>query len=329
MHNEVKCRTGNYSSRFLRGGAITLSAMACLASAGCLSSLQNRSAALSVATAPVIDEAVTAYHSANELHDTWLDYDAVGRFDNKQTVYNPESIQPLMSEHGINVRLAVLEAFKCYVQSLVDITNGVNSHQMDAAAAFAGMNLTAVANDVAPSIEKTLGIAAAGSTVQKTVAVTSGNTTTTTVSHSTTPAPDAISPAVRNGISTAASALGQFLVSHKIKKELPSKIKAMDEHLETLCKLLEEDIAVIRSQEKMDYENILDSQTLFLRVNTLQPQERREQIMKLPEMVRQRRATEDELDELSESIRKAPPGAPCARRGSRRPQSAINEVKAR
>ena len=301
MHNKQNFSSFNGPRTFWPRVTTTLAVLLSLSAIGCLSSLQKHSAALSAATTPVIEEAATAYRSANELHDTWLDYDAVAKFDAKQGVYNPESIRPLLDEHGIEVRMTVLAAFRCYVQSLVDIANGVNSPQLEAASASVGSSLTGFANQVAPSVESTLGIAV-GSASQTTVAVTTGNTTTTTTSASSEPT---FSPTVRNAVSTAANALGQFLVSRKIKKELPSKIREMDPQLEVLCKLLEDDINVIKSQEKIDYENILDSQTLFIRMSPgLQPQERREQIMKLPAIVRERRATEEQLTDLQASIQR-------------------------
>ena len=304
MHIEPICPTeklhAHLSRRLLTSFAFTL----WFSAVGCLSPLQKHTVTLSAATAPVIEGAAIAYHTANEVHDTWLDYDAVGRFD-KKPVYNPEtSVQPLLSDDGIEVRLRVLAAFQTYVQSLVELTNGKESAQMHDAAASVGSKLTAVANDVAPAIQATLGIAtASGASTLTTVAVTSGNTITTTSSTSTAAAPPIFSPAVSSGVATAADALGRYLVNRKVKKELPKIISDMDPNLKTLCVLLEDDLAIIKSQEKMDYENILDAQTLFVRLSpAMQPEERREQIMKIPEMVRQHRATQNQLDALHKAI---------------------------
>ena len=283
------------SGRPACSGVLALTFSLCLSTTGCLSSLAKHSAALSTATTPVVDQAATAYRTAQALHDLRVDYDAIPEFEATQPVYNPRNIQPLMSDKDIQVRLAVLEAFKCYVQSVVAITNGTNSKELDAAAQSVGDSLSAIGHSLAPAIESTLGIAtAAASTIETTTTITSGNTTAATSS---------TSPQIQNGISTAVNALGQFLVSRKIKKELPEKIKDMDPHVEALCKLLEQDIDTLQGQEQRDYNRIINQQTLFVRqTTTLDPQQRREQIMTLPRIVRQQRASDQELAELRASL---------------------------
>jgi hypothetical protein len=271
---------------------------------GCLSSLNKRATALDVATAPVVDQAGAAFNSANRIHNVRVGYDAVSQFDAATPVYNPRNIQPLMSDKDIQVRLAVLAAFQEYVKSIVAITSGTDSPQLQAAAKSAGENLTNLGNALAPSVESALGIApAAASTTQTTVTTTSGNTTTSTSSTSPTPAP-AISGAVQNGIITAVDALGQFLINRKTRKELPPIIVSMDPHVRTLCELLESDIAILKDQESRDYDFIIDQQTLFIREpsSKLDPEQRREQIMKLPGIVREERASTQQLTQLSAGI---------------------------
>jgi hypothetical protein len=216
---------------------------------GCLSSLNKRATALDAATAPVVDQAAVAFHSANSIHDLRVDYEAVSQFDAATPVYNPRNIQPLMSEKDIQVRLAVLAAFQEYVKSVVAVTNGTDSPELQAAAKSAGENLSHLGNTLAPSVESALGIAAAAkSTTETTVTTKTGNTTSTTSSTSSTPAP-VISGAVQNGISTAVEALGRFLINKKTRKELPPVIEAMDPHVKTLCDLLESDIDILKDQE--------------------------------------------------------------------------------
>jgi hypothetical protein len=276
-----------------------------LLTTGCLSPLHQRATALADATAPVVDQAAAAYSSANAIHNLREDYDAVAQFDAGPPVYNPRTIQPLMSDQDIQVRLAVLAAFQAYVKSVVAITNGTDSPELQAAAKSAGQNLATLGNTLAPSIQSALGIAsAAASTTLTTVAVTSGSTTTTTSSTSSNPAPAAIGSTVQNGIGTAVDALGQFLINRKTMKELPPIVKAMDPHVKTLCDLLENDIAILKDQEGRDYDFIIDQQTLFIRqpASNLAPQQRRELIMKLPGIVRQEKASTLQLTELSAAI---------------------------
>lgn len=275
-----------------------------LLATGCLSSLNKHATALAVATAPVVDQAAAAFNSANTIHNMRVNYDAVAQFDASTPVYNPRNIQPLMSDKDIRVRLAVLAAFQEYVKSVVAITSGTDSPELQAAAKSAGENLGNLGDALAPSVESALGIASgAASTTQTIVTTTSGSATTTTSSTSSTPAP-AITPTVRNGISTALDALGQFLINRKTKKELPPIIVAMDPHVKTLCDLLESDISILKDQESRDYDFIIDQQTLFIREpsSKLDPEQRREQIMRLPDIVRQERASTQQLTELSTAI---------------------------
>jgi hypothetical protein len=267
---------------------------------GCLSSLSKHAVAVSVATAPVVDRAAAAYQSAEALHDLREDYDAVAEFDARKPVYNPRKIQPLLSDQDIQVRLAVLEALKCYAESIVAITNGTSSPQLDAASQSAGNSISALGDSLVPTIENTLGIANASNATTTTVITTPGGRITAT---SSVPPSPAITPEAQNLISTAVNALGQFLVSRKVKKELPQKIKEMDPHIDALCKLLEQDLNTLQGQEQRDYNRIINQQTLFVRQTTaLDPQERREQIMKLPQIVRQQRASEAQLVELHASL---------------------------
>lgn len=277
----------------------TLTVLLPLALTGCVKPLATHTVALASATAPVVDQATAAYQAAEKLHDIRVDFDAVAEFDNPQTVYNPRNIQPLLSPKDIDIRLAVLKAFQCYVSSLVDITNNVQSPSLESASKSVGGSLASLGDTFAPSFASALGI------TPSTTTGTSGATSTTTTSTSTSAA---ISTAQQNGISTAVNALGLYLVGRKIKTELPPIIVKMDASVEALCKLLEKDIDILQSQEKIDYDFIINHQTLFIRQNStsatngLNPQERREQIMKLPGIVRQERLTDTELTQLRASI---------------------------
>jgi hypothetical protein len=195
-----------------------------------------------------------------------------------------------------------------YANSLVQITNGTESPELDAASTSVAGDLTSLGNNLAPSIESVLGIAATpASTTDTEVTITAGNTSSSTSTTTATPTP-AISPEVRNGISTAIDALGQYLVARKIKQELPQKIVAMDPHVHQLCKLLDDDIGILQDQEKRDYNRIINLQTLFIREDTklhpadLYREQRRLEIMKLPEIVRQQRVTDERLANLRAAI---------------------------
>ena len=197
----------------------------------------------------------------------------------------------------------MLKAFQCYVKSLVDITNNVETPALESASKSVGGSLASLGDTFPPSFLAALGITP--STTGDTTVTTTASTTTTTT---TTTSVAAITAAQQNGISTAVNALGLYLVGRKIKSELPPIIIKMDPNVEALCKLLEKDIDILQSQEKIDYNFIINQQTLFIRqnqsnaANALNPQERRDQIMKLPEIVRLERLTDAELTQLRASI---------------------------
>lgn len=264
--------------------------------------LAKHSVALVAATAPVVDQAAAAYRAAEKLHDLRVDYDAVSEFDDTQTVYNPRKIQPLLSDKDIQIRLAVLTAFQCYTKTLVEVTSDTSSPALDAASKSIGSTIGSIGNSLAPAIQSTLGVAAAAVSNTETAVTTSGGVTTSATTTVSTPGP-LITPGTQNFISTAVNALGRFLVSSKIKKELPQQVKDMDPHLQALCELLEKEIDVLQDQEQRDFDSIINRQTLFIRENTkLNPDQRRVEIMKLPEIVREQRAADQQLASLRAAI---------------------------
>jgi hypothetical protein len=285
----------------LRAGAFALVSCASLLAAGCASSIKPHATALAAATAPVVDQATAAYQTAQAIHAQSVDFNVATDFE-KTGVFIPGSVQEWPSNEDIQVRLAVLTAFQLYVKDLVAITGGTSSPALDAASKSMGNSLASLANTLAPSAESALGITTPpASTTQTTVTTTTGSTTTTTTSTSTTP-PPLISGDAAKGISTAINALGQFLINRTIEKELPQQVEAMDPHVQALCELLAKDIGLLQEQEKIDSNNVIDKQTDFVRTPGLDPEERRVEFMKLPEMARQQRANNQKLTQLRMAI---------------------------
>jgi hypothetical protein len=270
---------------------VALACLLSLSATGCLSPLAKRSAGLSSAVTPVIEQTTAAYRDARELHDLRVDYDAVAQFDSRDAVYNPRKIQPLLTDDDIQVRVAVLTAFQTYSQSLVAITNGTDSPELDSAAKSVGTKLGGLANSVAPSIQALL------NTAKSVPATPEGSDRDAAV----TPV---ITPQIQNGISTAANALAQFLVSNRIRKDLPGVIRTMDPHLQALCDLLEKDTDTLQAVGTRDYNFLINQQTLFIRSSQLEPQQRRDQIMKLPQIVRRERIADQKLSDLKASIKR-------------------------
>ena len=295
-------KSAKSSHRIGHLGSLALIACLSLFTSGCLQPLAKHSTALAAATAPVVDQAAAAYQAAEKLHDLRVDYDAVSEFDDTQSVYNPRKIQPLLSDKDIQARLAVLTALQCYTKSLVEITSGTSSPALDAASQSIGTTLASLGNAFAPAIQSTLGVAAAAVSSTETTVTTSGGVTTSETSTTSTPG-KLITPKTQNFISTAINGLGQFLVSNKIKKELPQQIKTMDPQLQALCELLEKEIDILQDQDQRDFDSIVNRQTLFIRENTkLTPEQRRAEIMKLPGIVRQQRAADQQLTSLRAAI---------------------------
>jgi hypothetical protein len=274
----------------------------CALISGCAAApLAKQTTALSIATAPVIDQAAAAYREAQAIHSQRVDYDAAQAFE-KTSVFVPSSIQVWPSEKDIQTRLAVLTALQLYVKELSEITGGTDSTALDAASKSMGNSLSSLANTLAPAAESALGIAPSpATTTQTTVNTTSGGTSQSTTTISSTP-PPLISADAQKGVAVAIDALGQFLVNRTIEKGLPPKIVAMDPHIKALCELLANDIGILQSQEKFDSNDIIDVQTDLARNPKLDPEERRAEFLKLPEMARQQQANDQILTELRASL---------------------------
>ena len=285
-------------------------ASVCLFLGGCARTLPKHTDALALATAPVVDQAAAAYANAEKLNEIKVDFKAVEDFG---PTYNPRNIQPLLSDQDIKARLALLEALQCYVSTLVQITHNQDSPALDAAAKSLGNSLAGLGNDLAPAFESAFNLPgqASTSTTTSTSSTTAGVTTTTS-STATAIAAGPITSDMQNGLSTAVKALGLYLISRKIKADLPEIVLKMDPTVQAICDLLVKDLALIENQEKRDYDSLLDEQRDFITRNEasanpmpahpLDPEQRRVQIMKLPEIVRQQRTTEAQLTELHAAI---------------------------
>jgi len=271
---------------------------------GCLSPLAKHSAALAAATAPVVDQAAATYQSANSIHFMRTDLEAINAFDATEPVYNPRIIKPLMPDQEIQARLKLLAAFQSYVQSLVAITNGTDTPELQAAAKSAGENIASIGNTIAPSVESTFGLATATTSTTNTTITTTDATMTSSATTTTLTPVNPITPAIQNGISTAIDALGQFLIYRKVKKELPPIIVTMDPHVTALCDILQGDITNLRVIEEYDYNRVINQNTLFIRKSSdkLDPGVRRELIMKLPAIARMKQKSDQQLNSLSAAI---------------------------
>jgi hypothetical protein len=281
---------------------------ACAIVAGCGTQPLNKHAvAFSASLAPVVDQSAAAYRDAVALHDQRNGYEAVMAYTNKDASYNPRNVKTLLSEKDIQTRVAVLAALQVYAKSLIQITQSNDSAQLDAASKSAGSNLTSLGNDLAPSIENVLGIATSPDTTTTTTTTTvTGSSSTTTSSTSTSAAP-LLSTEARNGISTAVNALGQFLASRVVEKELPAKIESMDPTILTFCKTMSDDITALDGIEQRDYDRILNLEKQFILEDQqsgkdANPQAWRTEVMKLPGIARQQKQAHEKIMSLQEAL---------------------------
>lgn len=280
----------------------------CVSITGCsMSQLNKHANALSVSLAPVVNQSAAAYRDAVALHNLRGDYEAVEAYEQKDASYNPRNVSLLLSEKDIQARLAVLAALQVYSKSLIEITQSPDSPELDTASKSTGSNLTSLGNDIAPSIENVLGIAASEASTTTTTVTTVSGSNSTTSSFTTSSAAPLLSPEVRNGISTAVDALGQFLVSRKVANELPAKIEAMDPQIQRLCKALSDDLSALDSIEKHDYDRILNLNKQFILEDeqtgkSANPEAWRAEIMKLPEIARQQQEAHERLVSLREAL---------------------------
>lgn len=287
---------------------IVASLAACIGIAGCSTSRINQQAhAVSVSLAPVIEQSAAAYQDAVALHNLREDYEAVIAYENKDASYNPRTVHALLAEKDIQARLAVLAALQVYSKSLIEITRSTDTADLDDAAKSAGGNLTSFGNDLAPSVENVLGIAASSPSTTTTTTTTVSDANRTTTSTTTAAAAPLLSAEVRNGISTAVDALGQFFVSRTLARELPGKIAVMDPTVQTLCATLSGDIAVLDDIERRDYDRILNLEKQFILEDAqagknVNPESWRVEVMKLPEIARRQQEAHERLVSLRDAI---------------------------
>jgi hypothetical protein len=264
----------------------------CLLMTGCMGGMKQHGAALSAATAPVVDAAEKAYTDANAIHDLRENYDAAVEFDKTDAtgkVYNPRNIKPLLSEKQIDVRLAMLKSLQLYVKNVAALTNGTESKELDEASKSLADGIAGLGNLYLP----------AGSTSATEIVTTDGQSQTITT---TTPT-NAISSGEQNGIAAAVNALGQYLGARKVKKELPGILVKMDPQIEKMCDAMSKDVDALKSEELIDFNFMINQQTLFLRENkTMDAGERRTLIMALPDVVRRHQASDEQLDNLKAGL---------------------------
>ena len=253
-------------------GPISLVLPLLLSFAGCATSpLAKHTAEFATATNAVVDDSENAYRAAVRLHDDEQLSAAVQKYDTNQP-WDPHNIKHLIDARGLDARADILDGLKTYAQTLADLTSG-QSDSLDT---------------TAKSI---------GATLQQMSAAVNPDATATPIF--------SITPGEANAASTALKALGDYLISKKVKSAVPKVIHDMDPNIEALSNLLDSDITILRRQSGNDYEQLLMQQDTFIRKSgaELSPIERRAEIKKLGQIILRKEATDDMLHQLQLTIK--------------------------
>lgn len=235
-----------------------------------LAPLAKHTAAFSSAATLVVNNSESAYKTAIDLHDQEQISAGAIKIQNGEA-WNLHEMKPLITPEGLKARTDVLDALKSYAQSLSDVTSGLDSPALSAAATATGSNLKTLGDEI------------------KANGATSGFS---------------LDAPTSNLVSTATLALGEYLESRKVKAAIPSITKDMDPQIETLCKLLTDDIDVVRRQSKKDYEDLLRQQWVFIQMNKekFSPVELRSEMATLGAELKNEQSTDAMLADLHSAI---------------------------
>lgn len=246
----------------------------CLLASGCrvsMAPLAKHTAEFSSATSLVVDNSTSAYRTANDLHDQ--EQVSAGAIKIQEgEIWDFHGMTPLISKEGMDARLQILDALKSYAQSLSDVTSGLDSSALKSTATSKGSNLQAT-----------------GESIQSDQGAKSGFS---------------IDAQTANLVNTAAHGLGEYLQGRKAAAALPSITREMDPHVDTLCKLLTDDIDILRRQSKNDYDDLLRQQWSFISENrkTLTPIELRDEVGKLAVIQKAEQSNDAMLEDLHSAV---------------------------
>src|ERR1035437_7552809 len=245
----------------------------CFLLAACsLTPISKHTAAFSTVSNQVITTSEDAYRAAIDLHDREEVSKGVLLIqENKPWDY--DQITPLLSPEALQTRVRILDALKAYSQSLTEVTAGLASPALTTAATATGTNL----KNIGTTISTEPGLKASGF---------------------------AITPQEANLVSAATLAIGEYLVSKKVNAALPAITAQMDPHVEQLCKLLNDDIVILRRQSKNDYEGLSRQEWTFIQSNKdkLNPIQLRDEVQKLPTYRKNEQSTDALLAGLHSSL---------------------------
>jgi hypothetical protein len=265
----------NRISRRLSLALAMTSTLACsLLATGCLSPLAKHATAFSAATATVIDGSEDAYRGAMQLRLEEQASASVYAYDKDPTWSPYKDLTPLLTPAQLDARIKVLEGLKAYADTLVDLTSGKPSADLENAAEGVGTNLQGLNQNVATEFSTALPNLPVMTTEQG------------------------------NQVSTAVLALGEYLISRKVKSSLPKVTQDMNPNIKALCEALNSDIVILRRQADVDYQSQITEldQSIRHEGSAVTPYEHRLEIRSLIELADQQKANDELLTKLQTAL---------------------------
>lgn len=241
---------------------------------GCLSPLAKHATAFSAATATVIDGSEDAYRAAMRLRLQEQALASVYAYDKDPTWSPYKDLSPLLTPAQLDARIKVLDGLKTYADTLVDLTSGKPSADLENAAEGVGTNLQGLNQTVATDFSTAI------------------------------PNIPVMTAAQSNQVSTAVLALAEYLISRKVKSSLPKVTQDMNPNVQALCELLNSDIVILRRQADVDYQTQITQldQSIRHEGTAVSPYERRQEIRTLIALADQQKANDDLLAKLQMAL---------------------------
>ncbi len=245
-----------------------------LLATGCLSPLAKHATAFSAATATVINGSEEAYRGAMRLRLQEQTFASIDAYDKDPTWSPYKDLTPLLTPAQLDARVKVLDGLKAYADTLVNLTSGKPSTDLENAAEGVGTNLQGLNQSVATEFSTAIPNAPVMSTAQA------------------------------NQISTAVLALGEYLVSRKVKSSLPKVTQDMNPNIQALCETLNSDVVILRRQADVDYQSQIEqlNQSIRHEGSAVTPYEHRLEIGSLIELANQQKANDDLLAKLQTAL---------------------------
>jgi hypothetical protein len=245
-----------------------------LLAVGCLSPVAKHATAFSAATATVIDGSEDAYRGAMRLRLQEETTASVYAYDKDPTWSPYKDLAPLLTPAQLEARIKVLEGLKAYADTLVNLTSGKPSADLENAAEGVGTNLQGLNQTVSTDLS---------------TAIPNIPVMTTTQS---------------NQVSAAVLALAEYLISRKVKSSLPKVTHDMNPNIQALCELLNSDIVILRRQADVDYQTQITQldQSIRHEGTAVGPYEHRLEIRALIELADQQKANDDLLAKVQTAL---------------------------